>query len=76
MPDEERKKIADFVEALVMDDGLEKRFLEHPEIEMDEFGLTPQQIHAVMEDKLRDLKDRLKGEVGGKEVFAFRIKMG
>ena len=75
MPDQEHKRIADFIDALVADEKLEGRFLDHPRQVMKDFGLDPDQITKVMDSKLGDLKNMIESEVGGK-VLAFRVKRG
>lgn len=69
-------RIADFIDALVADeDDLEERFLLHPRKVMGDFGLSSDQIGAVMDKKLKELKELIESEVDGK-VLAFRVKMG
>jgi hypothetical protein len=68
-------KVAAFVEKLASDEDFERTFLADPEGVMDAFGLNNHQQDLILNGTAKKIRDEVKKEDPGAEIFAVRVKM-
>lgn len=69
-------RLADFLERLSSDEAFETDFDAHPRKTMTDFGLDEHQIDLVLNGTAKQIREAVGGELPGKDVRIFRVKMG
>lgn len=69
-------KLADFLDKLVSNRNFERKYDDDPEGAMEEFQLNEHQKDLIRKGDLGKIRDELKKDRPGKEIFVFRVKMG
>ena len=69
-------KLADFLDKLVSDRNFEKKYDDDAEGAMEEFHLNEDQKKLIRKGNLQEIRQELRKDRPGKEIFVFRVKMG